>query len=161
MSDRDKTRRLVSSMIDRLTESSGGARLFDPDELDVDQLKRNVARDLEDLLNTRRRCEELPAGVAELENSLVTYGLPDFTGLNMSAPREIENARLEMERVIRRFEPRLKNVVVEMQANVDPAGRTLRLRITGTLRLEPEPERVVFDSELEPSTAAVAIELLR
>ena len=40
---------------------------------------------------------------------------------------------------------------------MDRSDRTLRLRITGVLRTEPVPERVVFDSELEPSTAAIEV----
>ena len=120
------------------------------------QLKLNVGRDLEDLLNTRRRCIESPADCRELKDSLVEYGIPDFTGLNMSVPAERERARLEIERVIRRYEPRLKSVVVTVQANVNKFDRTLRLRISGVLRTDPIPERVVFDSELEP---AVGIEI--
>jgi type VI secretion system protein ImpF len=123
---------------------------------DIRQLKRSVGRDLANLLNTRRRCIEYPADCRELNNSLVEYGIPDFTGLNMSLPAERERARLEIERVIRRYEPRLKNVAVTVQTNVDKYDRTLRLRITGVLRTEPVPERVVFDSELEP---AVGIEI--
>jgi type VI secretion system protein ImpF len=82
---------------------------------------------------------------------LVEYGIPDFTGLNMSVPAERERVRLEIERVIRRYEPRLKSVAVTVQPNVNKFDRTLRLRITGVLRTEPVPERVVFDSELEPA----------
>ena len=47
--------------------------------------------------------------------------------------------------------------MVTVQPNVNKFDRTLRLRITGVLRTEPVPERVVFDSELEPSTAAIEI----
>ena len=75
----------------------------------------------------------------------------------MSVPAEREQTRLEIERAIRRFEPRLKNVVVTVQSNVDKLDRRLRLRITAVLRTDPVAERVVFDSELEPSTAAVEI----
>ena len=123
---------------------------------ELDQSRQQDLRDLESLLNTRRRCVESPADYRELKDSLVEYGIPDFTGLNMSLPAERERARLEIERVIRRYEPRLKNVAVTVQTNVDKYDRTLRLRITGVLRTEPVPERVVFDSELEP---AVGIEI--
>jgi type VI secretion system protein ImpF len=118
---------------------------------DIRQLKLSVRRDLENLLNTRRRCIESPADCRELKDSLVEYGIPDFTGLNMSVPAERERVRLEIERVIRRYEPRLKSVAVTVQPNVNKFDRTLRLRITGVLRTEPVPERVVFDSELEPA----------
>ena len=159
MRSSDNNRRLVSSVINRLLDgaSQGGQAVLRSGGQDLRQLKLDVGRDLEDLLNTRRRCKPWPPAFRELNRSLVDYGIPDFTGLNMSVPAEREATRLEIERVIRRFEPRLKNVVVTLQTNVDKADRRLRLRITGVLRTEPVPERVVFDSDLEPSTAAIEI----
>jgi type VI secretion system protein ImpF len=159
MRSSDNNRRLVSSVINRLLErpSQGGQALLRSSGQDLRQLKLDVGRDLEDLLNTRRRCKACPPAFREVNKSLVDYGIPDFTGLNMSVPAEREATRLEIERVIRRFEPRLKNVVVTLQTNVDKADRRLRLRITGVLRTEPVPERVVFDSDLEPSTSAIEI----
>ena len=152
----DDKRRLASSVIDRLLNTSTELTSLRTGGQNLRQLKLNVGRDLEDLLNTRRRCIESPADCRELKDSLVEYGIPDFTGLNMSVPAERERARLEIERVIRRYEPRLKSVVVTAQANANKFDRTLRLRITGVLKTDPVPERVVFDSELEP---AVGIEV--
>jgi type VI secretion system protein ImpF len=159
MAPTDDNRRLASSVLDRLLQSlphDGGIQAWHTGA-DLSQLKAEVGRDLENLLNTRRRCVSLPPELAEVNKSLGVYGIPDFTGLNMSVLTERERARLEIERVIRRFEPRLKQVVVTLQDDVDPSDRRLRLRITAVLRTEPIPERVVFDSELEPSTAAVAV----
>jgi type VI secretion system protein ImpF len=152
----DDKRRLASSVVDRLLHGSTEVASLRTGAQDIRQLKLSVRRDLEDLLNTRRRCIDSPADCRELKDSLVEYGIPDFTGLNMSVPAERERARLEIERVIRRYEPRLKSVAVTVQANANKFDRTLRLRITGVLRTEPIPERVVFDSELEP---AVGIEI--
>jgi type VI secretion system protein ImpF len=88
---------------------------------------------------------------------VLEYGIPDFTGLNMSLPSEREQTRLAIERAIRQFEKRLKDVVVTVLANDDRSDRRLRLRITGVLRMRPEPERVEFDSEVDPSTAAIGV----
>jgi len=65
-----------------------------------------------------------------------------------------------IERAIRLFEPRLKNVAVAVHANVDKGDRRLRLRITGVLRTEPVPERVEFDSELESSVATIGVSVV-
>lgn len=159
MENSHNTRRLVSSVIERLLESATPDResSLSSDGQDLRRLKQDVARDLENLLNTRRRCQLYPSALRELNESIVEYGIPDFTGLNMSVPTERERTRQEFERVIRRFEPRLKNVVVSVQTHEDRLDRTLRLRITGVLRIEPAGERVEFDSKLEPSTAAIAI----
>ena len=153
-------RRLMASVVDRLIEepAAGGARMFDRDVDDVSQQVRNVARDLEHLLNTRRRClGPPPSEYKELNASVIEYGIPDFTGLNMSLPSERERTRATIERAIRQFEPRLKNVVVTVLTNMDRADRRLRLRIAGVLRSEPVPERVEFDSEVDPSTTTVSI----
>jgi type VI secretion system protein ImpF len=159
MDNSTNSRRLVSSVIERLLESATPDQesSLRSDGQDLRRLKQDVARDLENLLNTRRRCQLCPPALRELNESIVEYGIPDFTGLNMSVPTERERTRLEFERVIRRFEPRLKNIIVSVQTHGDRLDRTLRLRITGVLRIEPVGERVEFDSQLEPSTAAIAI----
>jgi type VI secretion system protein ImpF len=152
----DDKRRLTSSVVDRLLHEPGDVTSLRTEGQDIRQMKLSVRRDLENLLNTRRRCVESPTDCKELKDSLVEYGIPDFTGLNMSVPAERERARLEIERVVRRYEPRLKSVAVTVQPDVNKFDRTLRLRITAVLRTEPIPERVVFDSELDP---AVGIEI--
>jgi len=152
-------RRLMASVVDRLIEepAADGVPTLERDVDDVAQQVRNVARDLEHLLNTRRRCLGSPADYKELNTSVIDYGIPDFTGLNMSRPSEREQTRATIERAIRQFEPRLRNVVVTVLTNVDRADRRLRLRIAGVLRSEPVPERVEFDSEVDPSTTTVSI----
>jgi type VI secretion system protein ImpF len=150
-------RRLVGSIMDRLDSDPSRADPRFAGGQPASELKLSVCRDLENLLNTRRRCLELSPKYRELGGTLIDYGIPDFTGLNMSVPAMREEMRLEIERVIRRFEPRLTKVAVTVQSNADRSDRTLRLRITGVLRAKPEPESVVFDSELRPSTATIAV----
>jgi type VI secretion system lysozyme-like protein len=87
----------------------------------------------------------------------VEYGIPDFTGLNLSLPSERERTRQAIERAIRDFEPRLKSVVVTVTANADRADRRMRLRITGVLQTRPRPESVEFDSEVDPSTSSIGV----
>lgn len=153
------SRRLMASVVDRLIEqpAADGAPTLDREVNDVAQQLRNVARDLENLLNTRRRFLVPPSEYKELNASVIEYGIPDFTGLNMTLPSEREQTRRTIERAIRQFEPRLRNVVVTVLTNIDKADRRLRLRIAGVLRSEPVPERVEFDSEVDPSTTTVSI----
>lgn len=156
MSKKAQNRRLVGSILDRLDAdpSRAGSRFAGQD---LSELKLNVCRDLENLLNTRRRCVELPPQCGKLESTLIAYGIPDFTGLNMSMESRREEMRQEIEQAIHHFEPRLTNVAVTMQPNVDLLDRTLRFRITGVLRATATPEDVVFDSELRPSTATIEV----
>lgn len=121
------------------------------------ELKQSVSRDLENLLNTRQRCGEWPAPLEELETSLVNYGLPDFTGVNMSLPSERERLRGVIEQVIEQFEPRFRTVRVKLLENAEVYDRTLRFRIDGLLEVDPAPEPVVFDSQLEPTTSTFEV----
>ena len=149
-------RGLVGSLMDRLVDGpKAGQARFAGQQLP--ELKLSVSRDLEHLLNTRRRCLDLPPQCQDLAGTLIEYGIPDFTGLNMSVPGKREEIRQEIERVIRRFEPRLTNVAVIIQTNVEPWDRTLRLRITGKLQVKPLTENLVFDSQLRPSTGTIEV----
>ena len=116
-----------------------------------------IRRDLEALLNTRQRVGVLPSGLRELDQSLVNYGIPDFTSSNLSS----SNGRLKfvrlVEAVIRRYEPRFKSVKVTLLDNAEPLDRTLRFRIDAVVYAEPAPEKLVFDSALEPVTGTVEV----
>jgi type VI secretion system protein ImpF len=62
-----------------------------------------------------------------------------------------------IEDIIRRSEPRLLRVAVELLSNPDSGDRTLRFRIDALMKADPAPEPVVFDSTLEPTTGTFAI----
>lgn len=114
----------------------------------VGQIKDSVARDLENLLNTRRNILVPPASCREVNNSLFVYGLPDFTSRNPGNVSVRSQLRLEIEKTISRFEPRLKNITVHIDS---PAigNRELKFRITGILVVDPISEPVVFDTNYD------------
>ena len=121
------------------------------------ELKQSVARDLENLLNTRFRAKPFPPELDELHISLVNYGIPDFTGANLGVAQRRDEFRAIIERVLRAYEPRFKTVKVQLVANQEPTDRTLRFRIDALLYAEPAPEPVVFDSALEPTSATFEV----
>ncbi len=163
MAKRDDKHPLASSVFDRLLDDEPGNRKEQPlsQGQQLRELKQGVRRDLENLLNTRWRCRSWPPELDQLELSLVDYGIPDFTGVNMSVPTEREHLRRAIQRAISRFEPRLKDAAVTILKNEDPFDRVLRFRISGILRVDPAPEPVTFDSELEPSTTTIEIKAMR
>jgi type VI secretion system protein ImpF len=121
------------------------------------EMKLSVHRDLENLLNTRRRCLPVPADLKELGKSLVSYGIPDVSGANLGASEARERLVRSLETILRAFEPRFHTVRVQLVDNVDQIDRTLRFRIDALLHADPAPEPIVFDSALEPGTGAFRI----
>src|SRR6056297_895978 len=68
------------SLLDRLLDDEPDRQQDDPrtEEQVLRAIQRAVRRDVEDLLNTRYRCEEWPPQHDRLSDSLINYGLPDF-----------------------------------------------------------------------------------
>src|SRR5437773_228098 len=96
-------RPLVPSVLDRLLDDEPETKRDPPRGRHqvLRELKVSVRRDLEDLLNTRRRCGSWPADLAELERSLVNYGVPDFAGANMGSAERREEFCGLLENVLR------------------------------------------------------------
>ena len=150
---------LVPSILDRLIDYEP-ASTREPPKLRgqlLRDLKQNIRRDLETLLNTRQRCKSWPENLSELEVSLVSYGVPDLTGTALGSAEGRDEFRRVFESVVRLFEPRFARINVEMLGNADPLDRTLRFRIDALLHAEPAPEPIVFDSALQPATGNVEI----
>lgn len=136
-----------ASVLDRLVDTEPHLsreavqrRLFDSD-----QIRASVVRDLENLMNTRRKITVPPPGFEEVNRSLHMYGLPDFSSENPRSPVFQRRLLQAIEQAITRFEPRLRNVSVRL----DPSShreRVFSFRISGVLVVEPLSEPVVFDS---------------
>lgn len=120
-------------------------------------LRSSVRRDLEALLNARRRWRSWPSNLKELAASPVGYGIPDFTSGAMNEAGRRELLRAEVEATIRRFEPRMVSVKVRLLENADKLDATLRLRIDGLLHADPAPEPVAFDTTVDSTTADVYV----
>jgi type VI secretion system protein ImpF len=92
-------------------------------------LRRSVRRDIEALLNARRRWRSWPEGYDELAASPVGYGITDFAAGAFNDPAERDRLRSQIEQTIRRFEPRLAQVHVVLIDGDNTLDPTLRLRI--------------------------------
>ncbi|PHS12270.1 MAG: type VI secretion system baseplate subunit TssE [Blastopirellula sp.] len=112
-------------------------------------IRVSVRRDLENLLNTRWRVSAWPLDYEQLNRSLVNYGIPDFSSIDMSSDMDRDSLRVAVEEAIRIYEPRFVSVKVELIENDDSADRTLRFLIHAELHATPNPEPIVFDSRVE------------
>ncbi len=153
---REPAVRLRLSFLDRL--------LLDPEGEDdlslgreLSRLHEAVRRDLEALLNSRRFCESWPRSAAELDSSVLSFGLADIYSQPMATPAQRDVFRLTMEEAIRRFEPRFRSVSVTILANTEELDRTLRFRIQAVLTVDAEGEPVIYDSMLDPALRAITV----
>ncbi|AQT61186.1 type VI secretion protein [Cellvibrio mixtus] len=155
-----KKQELRPSILDRLID--------DEPHLNIEQdksrtqylreLRNSVKRDLENLLNTRFRMQSPPEDLKEVEFSLLNYGLPDLATVNIADTEKKKIFTKNLEKTLRRFEPRFKSVKVIHIDNKDTTDRTLKFRIDATLHADPAPEVIVFDSVLDPVFRTVKVE---
>jgi type VI secretion system protein ImpF len=146
---------LLDRLIDDAPEQKADPPLSPGEALAV--LRRSVRRDLEALLNARRRWRPWPAHLAELDTSSIGYGIPDFTAGVLNDPRQRESLRAEIEATIRRFEPRFAALSVSVVDGPDPLEPALRLRIEALLHAEPAHEPIAFDTLVDATTAEVTV----
>jgi type VI secretion system protein ImpF len=146
---------LLDRLIDQEPDKSRDASMSPAESLAA--LRRSVRRDLEALLNTRRRWRSWPDTYTHLARSPLGYGIADFSSGAFNNPRERERLRYELEEAIRLFEPRLTRLRVRILDPKDPLEATLRLRIEGLLCVEPAPDPIAFDTFVDTATTEVVV----
>jgi type VI secretion system protein ImpF len=143
--------RSQAPLLDRLIDEDPG-NSGEPAQqrmLNARQIKALVVRDLESLLNSRRSIVALPAGFRELQNSVATYGLQDFTAKGADSHQVRQTILKDVEKAIARFEPRLQNVKVAVETG-DQKERKLSFHISAVLVVDPIREPVTFDTFFDP-----------
>lgn len=118
--------------------------------------RNSVLRDLEWLLNTRRTIVEVPDGFPNLKESTFFYGLPDVSSMSADS-REVRRGLVRgIERTVQHFEPRLRDVRVSLAPDQE-RDQQIRFVIEGILDMEPNPERVVFDSVIDITSGDISV----
>ncbi|MCC7682090.1 type VI secretion system baseplate subunit TssE [Janthinobacterium sp. FW305-128] len=147
----------VPGLFDRLMDDGGGAAGGVAVRLSLEQLKDAVARDLEELLNTR---VALPPGALdaypECAASIVNYGLIDFAGMCLSSSDDRARICAALKAAIERHEPRLRNVRARLEREAGSINR-VGFVISGTLAVMTGGEAVNFDAVLQPSSLRYSI----
>lgn len=160
MSTLDSDSQVQLSLLDRLIDNQPDSARDPPvtGRQSIAQVRSAVRRDLEALLNARARYRGWPESLGEIGRSIVSYGLPDRAVAAMGGGSWRERLRKSIEDAIRAFEPRLTGVVVtvldDANAGID---RSIRFRIEAAINLDPAPEPVTFDSQLDPTTNVVLV----
>lgn len=123
----------------------------------MQQLRNSVRKEMEALLNARRRWRSPPPELNELAASPLYYGIPDFAAGVFNSEGERDRLRQEIETTIRRFEPRFLSVRVVLLDQEHRLEANLRLRIEAVLHADPAPEHVTFDTIVDTVNDAVQI----
>jgi type VI secretion system protein ImpF len=118
----------------------------------VRTLKASLRRDLEWLLNTRRRPDAAGAEFRELEKSLFNYGLPDITSLAHDSFHDRQRLTRSLEQTLAVFEPRLSRIRVVPLGELSGVKHILRFQIEALLDMDPAPEMITFDTVLQLSS---------
>jgi len=114
----------------------------------VEKFKRAVKRDLEWLLNTRQTLGPLLNNYPATQKSVFNYGLPDMTMVSMGSVDDRKRLTSYLETTVMLFEPRIENLQISIELE-DNSRRQIKFRFAGTLRMDPQPEEVSFDTLLE------------
>lgn len=150
---------LKPSVLDRLIDDEPDVNSETPrSQVQVlRELRQSVRRDLQNLLNTRYRCVAWPPNLNELNDSLVNYGIPDFTAAGYDAGEDATWLLGAIEYAIRTFEPRVRDVKVTPIRDSAQLSRVLRFRIDATLYVDPISEPVRFDSTMEAASGQFVV----
>jgi type VI secretion system protein ImpF len=150
MAKRDANGPVTLSVLDRLIDRDPKNRAEIPftRAQSLRELKLNLKRDLEWLLNTRKTIEPSPDSARETVRSVYHYGFADISSKSVLSTRDHSDLLRDMEAAITFFEPRLKRTKVRME-QVQGRDRVLKFVIEGLLCMDPAPEAVRFDTVLE------------
>ncbi|GAB2866364.1 type VI secretion system baseplate subunit TssE [Pseudoduganella ginsengisoli] len=115
----------------------------------LEDLKSAIARDLEDLLNTRRALPDaILNGFPHAQVSILAYGLPDFSALCVS--NDVNSIGAAVAHAISRHEPRLADVRARMLPEASAINR-ISFQVHARLKAGAGGQTVCFDGMLEPS----------
>ena len=154
----DNSPAVTLSILDRLTDPQPDvSKEASPSLWEVlRDHKAALCRDLTALLNRRRAEVDFDPEYEQTNNSLLTFGIADFTSFNLKNGIEQQKVRLSIERAVRQFEPRLAHVTVTLE-EPDPLRPVLRFHIEAVLRGDSRAEPVVFDVNLSRDSRRIAV----
>lgn len=125
--------------------------------LSIDELKDEVARDLEALLNTRSVfSDDLLSKHPACSRSIISYGLKDFAGMSLASTDDRAAICASLVSAINLHEPRLRQVSASLEIHRGSINR-LNFSIKALLIVNQDHEPVNFDAMLQPSSLQYAI----
>ena len=139
-------RGLLDRLVDAPLPEDGGR------SVPIQDIRRSVSADLENLLNTRSEGARLiPDAFKECRASSLTYGILDFSSYSVLSPHDRDRIRRSLEQTISIHESRLSRVRVTLEPQ-RAGDRALRFRVDALLDFGDDNEKVQFDAVLQVAT---------
>ena len=152
---------VLPCLLDRLTDRYPLAKK-DSEKfryITLDQYRDSVLRDLFWLLDsdTHLAVDKIDEDLEHVRNSVLTYGIPSFTGLDAN-PVNTERIQKEIKKAILTFEPRIVPDTLEVKAIGGQAGETVVFyEIRGVLWSLPFEEKVYLTTKVDFQTGVCSI----
>ncbi|VAW45394.1 Uncharacterized protein ImpF [hydrothermal vent metagenome] len=154
---------ILPSLLDRLIDDDPDkiSEVIKPFGILLKEIRKNIRRDLENLLNTRIFHQFSIDDHSELDKSIINYGLPDFSRLQFDSEEHRQNFKWLIQSTITKYEPRFQNVQVDLNPIGENYERTLYLKISAVLMIDPDPVPIIFDSRVRTADRAVSLRELQ
>lgn len=139
-----KKKYIQISIFDRLTQEDDEG-IIGGHISDISSVRQAVLRDVENLLNTRRKLNKTDNQYRYLSESMYIYGLDDFVSKNpksIDVQRELKTC---IEETLSIFEPRLIRVNVDFNPE-DGNEHNLCFAVKATLFADPVRQPIYFDT---------------
>ena len=141
------------SVLDRLSDAGEKPTTY---AASVRALKESIRRDLEELLNTRRPPAAVLEGFEQAARTVLNYGLAELSSLTPSSTHGAKEVQHAVERCLAEFEPRLRDVTVEVLRR-EQTAREIRLHIEAKIPMRPSAAAVSFDTMLDLTSGLYSV----
>jgi type VI secretion system protein ImpF len=155
--------RLQPALLDRLEDNEPSKKVEAVEQrvLSKNDLREAVLRDLTWLLNATRPPEsEGLAGYADVERSVLNFGMPSFSGETASSIN-IHVVERAVRDALVAFEPRIVAETLRVEAvdqeNVLDWHNVISLRISGTVWAQPVPLELILRTALDLESGQVEL----
>lgn len=103
-----------------------------------DWLAKSICEDLKRMLNTRKSLLLSDEQCPNVKKSILNYGINDFNFGSVGTEEERKELANQIHQVIREYEPRIENMIIEILENKNKEDRVLRLDIKAELKTKKQ-----------------------
>ena len=103
-----------------------------------DWLAKSICEDLKRMLNTRKSLLLSDEQFPNVKKSILNYGINDFSFGSVGTEEERKELANQIHQVIREYEPRIENMIIEILENKSKEDRVLRLDIKAELKTKEQ-----------------------